>query len=99
MKKITNFLKKLVSNSTEVSSKRFIGLCSFAIIAIITIYATVTKTIIPNQGPLRDLTNILFMITAATIIGGSVENVIKTKVDGQIMKEGCDPIDKPENRE
>ncbi len=79
MKKIgavKSFFLSMLSGSPTVSSKRVIGMCSFLLVAIFAVRVVFAKQAIPNDDLVKDVFNTLFMIIAATILGGTIENVI-----------------------
>jgi hypothetical protein len=80
-----DFFKKMLSSSDEVSSKRVIGTISFLIVLIISFKILFSKELHPNETLLKEVLYTLFLIIAATVLGGTVENVMKRPSD--VMKE------------
>lgn len=72
-----NFLQKMLSGNSEVSSKRVIGVSSFLVVLIITFKILFSKHEHPNETLLKEILYTLFLIIAATVLGGTVENVMR----------------------
>jgi len=78
----------MLSSNDEVSSKRVIGSISFLFVLLISIKILFAKTNHPNETLLKVVLYTLFLIIAATILGGTVENVMKRPSD--VMKKEDD---------
>lgn len=74
---MANFLKKMMSGSPEVSSKRVIGVISFITVLIISFKIVFSKEVLPNETLIKEVLYTLFLIIAATVLGGTVENIMK----------------------
>lgn len=74
-----SFLNKLLSGSSEVSSKRLIGLLSFVFVIIFSWRVTFSETDIANEGMVKYILTTLFAIITSTIIGSTLENVASIK--------------------
>jgi len=72
------FINKLLSNSSEVSSKRFIGLLSFFMVGVFSFSIVFRNSAILNQDLVIKVFDTLFLIIAATILGGTIESVFTT---------------------
>ncbi len=81
MKKIgilKSFFISMLSGSPEVSSKRIIGVSSFIAVLIVVFKVLFAKYQLHNEILIRESLNTLFLIIAATVLGGTIENVMKS---------------------
>lgn len=74
------FISKILSGSPDVSSKRLIGVSSFIMVLLIANKVLFTKMELPNEGLIRAVLDTLFLIIAATVLGGTVENVMQRRI-------------------
>lgn len=73
------FIGKMLSGSPEVSSKRVIGVTSFLMVLLIANKVLFTRIELPNEGLINDVLDTLFLIIAATVLGGTVENLMQRR--------------------
>jgi hypothetical protein len=74
---MATFIQKMMSGSPEVSSKRVIGVISFITVLIISFKIVFSKEVLPNETLIKEVLYTLFLIIAATVLGGTVENIMK----------------------
>jgi len=75
---MSNFLKELLSDSTKISSKRFIGIQSFYLLIAITIVAlSLTNTLLANIEILKQIEYHLFLIVISAFFVTGSENIVK----------------------
>jgi hypothetical protein len=93
-----NFLMKMLSGNQDVSSKRVIGVISFILIILISCKILFSAKEHPNEILLKEVLYTLFLIIAATILGGTVENIMKRPSD-VINQNGTPEKEKSEKNE
>lgn len=72
------YFKLLLSDSSKVSSKRFIGIQSFYLIIVITIIAlSLIETQLANLELLKQIEEHLFLIVIAAFFVTGSENIVK----------------------
>ena len=91
------FIGKMLSGSPEVSSKRIIGVTSFLMVLLIANKVLFTKTELPNEGLIRAVLDTLFLIIAATVLGGTVENLMQRR--SSILSSNDDSESKKEKKQ
>lgn len=81
LSKMATHIKKMLSSDPTVSSKRVIGFTSFIVVLIISFKILFAKTEHPNETLLKEVLYTLFLIIAATVLGGTVENIMRRPSD------------------
>jgi hypothetical protein len=81
LKSVSKFFSKMLSGNPEVSSKRVIGFISFLTVLVISYKILFSKSNHANETLLKEVLYTLFMIIAATVLGGTVENVMRRPSD------------------
>lgn len=77
--KIQLFFDNLLSDSHSVSIKRFIGLCAFALLAGVTIFALFRPLTADNVNLLKSATDKLALIISVSILGIAATDIFKSK--------------------
>lgn len=74
---MAKFVDKMISNNTEVSSKRVAGIFGWVLFCVVLVMSMLLKYEMTNiQG---DLMSVLAYSSVALIAGGTVENVFNKK--------------------
>ena len=81
LSKMATYIKTMLSSDPAVSSKRVIGVVSFIVVLIISFKILFSKSEHPNETLLKEVLYTLFLIIAATVLGGTVENIMKRPSD------------------
>jgi hypothetical protein len=79
MKLVRQFFADLISGDPKVSSKRFIGLASFVALIMTMCRILWASGELHNQNLIQESMNMLVALITVTVLGGSVETIMKMR--------------------
>ena len=71
------WLKVLLSDSSQASLRRFIGLQSFYLLVFIVFYLVLKNQKLQNQSVIQSIVDYLFIIVMVTLVGVTITDTIR----------------------